>query len=152
MTVGYAASAGYGAMVATQVSRQMQSGSTSTTGTSTKTTSRYQTGKTQETVVHSLTDSGTGGLGDFGSVNYAGKTLTVRLVELDAKTEGYKADHESAAAFETTSMGAAAAPAAPAARKKAANTATTRSASSFWPPAPCASPTPPTLSRTSPTP
>ena len=105
MTVGYAASAGYGAMVATQVSRQMQSGSTSTTGTSTKTTSRYQTGKTQETVVHSLTDNGTGGLGDFGSVNYAGKTLTVRLVELDAKTEGYKADHESAAAFETTSMG-----------------------------------------------
>ena len=88
-------------------SYQARTSTTSTKSGSTKTTSRYQTSKTQETVVHSLTDNGAGGLGDFGSVNYAGKTLTVRFVELDSTTQGYKSDYESSSAFETTSMSGA---------------------------------------------
>ena len=76
------------------------SGNKKTTGGSTKTTSNYQTARLQETVVHELTDDGAGSFGNFGTINYAGKSLNVRLVELDAKTDGYKSDHESAEAFE----------------------------------------------------
>ena len=99
-------SVGYAAVLMRAVTTevQVQTGSSGSTVGSTKTTSRYQTSKTQETVVHNLTDDGAGGLGEFGTVNYAGKTLTVRLVDLSSSTEGYKSDYEDASAFETTSM------------------------------------------------
>lgn len=71
-----------------------------TTNGSTKSTSRYQTAKLQETILHELTDNGSGSFGDFGTINYAGKTLNVRFVELDAKTDGYKSDYEDAKTFE----------------------------------------------------
>ena len=61
-----------------------------------------RTSKTQDTVVHTLTDDGAGGFGAFGTINYAGKTLTARLVSLDSKTEGYQSDHEDASEFEKT--------------------------------------------------
>lgn len=76
------------------------SGSKKTTNGSSKTTSRYQTSRHQETIVHELTDNGAGSFGNFGTVNYAGKTLNVRLVELDAKTDGYKSDYEDSSSFE----------------------------------------------------
>ena len=57
--------------------------------------SSYSTSKTQETVVHELTDNGAGSLGNHGSVNYAGKTVTVRFVDLSSTSEGYKSDHET---------------------------------------------------------
>lgn len=71
-----------------------------TTSGSSKSTSRYQTAKLQETILHELTDNGAGSFGNFGTVNYAAKTLSVRLVELDSKTDGYKSDYEDATAFE----------------------------------------------------
>ena len=71
-----------------------------TTSGSSKSTTRYQTAKLQETLLHELTDNGVGGFGNFGTANYAGKTLSVRLVELDSKTDGYKSDYEDSSAFE----------------------------------------------------
>ena len=71
-----------------------------TTNGSTKSTSRYQTERHQETILHELTDNGLGSFGNFGTVNYAGKTVNVRFVELDAKTDGYKSDYEDAQTFE----------------------------------------------------
>ena len=69
---------------------------------STHSTSSYATSKTQDTVRHKITDDGVGGFGPFGTINYAGKTLTARLVSLNSKTEGYKSDHMDAAEFEST--------------------------------------------------
>lgn len=81
---------------------QAQVGTTHNDNGASKTEQHYQTSKTQELVKHTLTDNGLGGLGQFGSADYAGKTLTVRLVSLDAKTEGYKVDHEESTAFDST--------------------------------------------------
>ena len=76
-----------------------------TTNGSTKTTSRYQTSRHQETILHELTDNGAGSFGNFGTVNYAGKLVNVRFVELDAKTDGYKSDYEDASSFEFVGAG-----------------------------------------------
>ena len=86
MTTGHAAS-------------PLPGGTKKTTNGSTKTTTTYQTSRHQETVLHELADNGAGSFGNFGTANYAGKTLSVRFVELDAKTDGYKSDHENAEAF-----------------------------------------------------
>ena len=66
----------------------------------TKTETRYRTTKVQETVVHTLSDNGAGTLGPWGTVNYAGKTINVKLLSLDSTTEGYKSDHEDSAVFD----------------------------------------------------
>lgn len=76
--------------------------SASTSSSHSKTS--YQTSKTQDTVRHQLTDDGQGSFGPDGTVNYAGKTLNVRLLRLDSRTEGYNSDYEDAKTFETTSM------------------------------------------------
>lgn len=76
--------------------------SASTSSSHSKTS--YQTSKTQDTVRHQLTDDGHGSFGPDGTVNYAGKTLNVRLLRLDSRTEGYNSDYEDARTFETTSM------------------------------------------------
>lgn len=65
------------------------------------TETKYQTEKTQETVIHVLTDDGSGTLGTFGTVNYAGKSINVRLVDQTSTTEGYKSDYENATVFES---------------------------------------------------
>lgn len=83
----------------------LSSGSKKTTSGSTKTTSRYQTKKHQETVLHELTDNGAGNFGNFGTANYAGQTLNIRFVELNATTDGYKSDHEDSSAFESSADG-----------------------------------------------
>ncbi len=75
----------------------------SNVGGGTLTESKYATSKTQETVVHELTDNGVGGFGAYGSVNYAGKSVTVRFVDLNSKSEGYKSDHEKDEAFVSSS-------------------------------------------------
>lgn len=84
---------------------RLVSGSKETSNGSSKTTTRYQTGRHQETMLHELTDNGLGSFGNYGTVNYAGKSINVRLVDLAAKTDGYKSDYEDAATFETTSIG-----------------------------------------------
>lgn len=66
----------------------------------TKTETRYRTTKTQETVVHTLSDNGAGGLGAWGTVSYAGKSLNVKFVSLDSTTDGYKSDHEDSTTFD----------------------------------------------------
>lgn len=83
----------------------LTSGIKKTTNGSTKTTSRYQTSRHQETILHELTDNGSGSFGNFGTVNYAGRTVNVRFVELDAKTDGYKSDYEDASSFEFVGAG-----------------------------------------------
>ena len=90
MATGYA----YLEPVRRRASRKVTSGSTHT-----KTT--YKTEKTQETVVHELTDNGLGGFGDFGTINYGTGALNVRLVELNLTTEGYKSDYEDSEQFES---------------------------------------------------
>ena len=87
-------------MIATGIVRT----ATSTTTSSAHSRTSYNTSKTQDTVRHALTDDGAGTFGPDGTINYAGKTLNVRFVSLDSKTEGYKSDHEDAKAFETSSM------------------------------------------------
>ena len=87
-------------MIATGIVRT----ATSTTTSSAHSRVSYNTSKTQDTVRHTLTDDGAGTFGPDGTINYAGKTLNVRFVSLDSKTEGYKSDHEDAKAFETSSM------------------------------------------------
>ena len=87
------------AMISTGIVRT----ATSTTTSSAHSRVSYNTSKTQDTVRHTLTDDGAGTFGPDGTINYAGKTLNVRFVSLDSKTEGYKSDHEDAKAFETSS-------------------------------------------------
>lgn len=66
-------------------------------------TASQRLSKTQDQVQHQLVDDGQGGLSGRGSVNYAGKTVTVKLVDLDATTSSYSSDHESSRAFESQS-------------------------------------------------
>lgn len=77
---------------------------TSSTSTSTHSTTSYNTSKLQDTVVHVLTDDAAGGFGNFGTANYAGKSINVRLVSKTATTTGYKSDHEDAKTFENTTV------------------------------------------------
>jgi len=52
-------------------------------------------------IAHTATDDGAGAfLSDLGTVNYAGKSLNLRVLRLDRTVGGYRADHEDAAAFE----------------------------------------------------
>lgn len=52
-------------------------------------------------ILHTATDDGAGAfLSDLGTVNYAGKSLNLRVIRLDRTVGGYQADHEDAAAFE----------------------------------------------------
>ncbi len=67
---------------------------------STKTETVYRTTKVQEVTVHEVTDNGTGGMGQHGTVNYAGKSLNLRLVVGGSTTDGYKSDHEDSATFD----------------------------------------------------
>jgi hypothetical protein len=55
-------------------------------------------------VIHELTDDGSGGLGAWGTVNYATKTVVPRLVSKTTSTVSYNSDHEKAQDFETTAV------------------------------------------------
>jgi len=53
-------------------------------------------------VVHTATDDGAGNFpGTLGTVNYAAKAISLKVVQFDRSTSSYKADHENASAFET---------------------------------------------------
>lgn len=60
--------------------------------------------KTQELQTHTLTDDAAGSFGARGTINYAGKSLTVKLIDLDSTTEGYQSTYEGSIAFETATM------------------------------------------------
>ncbi|MNY89352.1 hypothetical protein D3C78_56430 [compost metagenome] len=60
--------------------------------------------KTQELQTHTLTDDAAGSFGSRGTINYAGKSLTVKLIDLDSTTEGYQSTYEGSIAFETATM------------------------------------------------
>lgn len=54
-------------------------------------------------VVHTLTDDGVGGFIDgLGTVDYAGKAVSIKMVAHDRTTESYKSDHDNASEFEHT--------------------------------------------------
>lgn len=74
----------------------------STAGTSaTKTTNEYQSSVKEIVLLHTVTDDGAGNLhATYGTVNYAGKQVNVRLTEQDRTTTGYKSDYENASTFE----------------------------------------------------
>jgi hypothetical protein len=52
-------------------------------------------------VAHEITDDGAGGFGDvlLGSVNYAAKTISLRVVTEGASVTSYQSDHEEAETF-----------------------------------------------------
>lgn len=60
--------------------------------------------KTQELQYHTLTDDAAGSFGPRGTINYAGKSLTVKLIDLDATTDGYQTAYEKSTAFENATM------------------------------------------------
>lgn len=74
---------------------------TTTTKTNFHEKSTTRATKTQDITENVLTDDGDGGLGPLGTVNYVGKTLNVKLVDKDSKTESYKSDYENASVFKT---------------------------------------------------
>ncbi len=52
-------------------------------------------------VAHTATDDGAGNfLSDMGTVGYASKAVSLRVIRLDRNVGAYQADHENAAAFE----------------------------------------------------
>lgn len=54
-------------------------------------------------VVHTATDDGAGQfLASYGTVNYAGKQLQIKVVSKDRTTSSYKSDYDNAAEFEST--------------------------------------------------
>lgn len=59
--------------------------------------------QTQDRVAHTLLDDGAGGMYGRGTVNYGSKTITAKLVDLEASTSAYQSDFESSAAFERQS-------------------------------------------------
>lgn len=77
----------------------------------TKTTSNSST-LTQESgstadgrivVVNTVTDDGAGGfVGSLGTVNYSGKSVSLKVVKHDRTTENYKSDHDTATEFNST--------------------------------------------------
>ena len=87
-------------MIATGVNKTVTGAGTSSTHSRVS----YSTSKTQDTVRHELTDDGAGSFGPDGTIDYAGRSLLVRFVLKDSKTEGYKSDHENAEDFEESTM------------------------------------------------
>lgn len=67
-------------------------------------TSTVASSKTQELQTHMLTDDAAGSFGVRGIINYVGKSLTVKLIDLDSTTEGYQSTYEGSIAFETATM------------------------------------------------
>lgn len=78
--------------------------SASASSTSSHATQSYRTSKTQDMVVHILTDDAAGGFGTFGTANYTTGALSLRLVSRNATTEGYSSDYENAEAFENNTV------------------------------------------------
>ena len=60
--------------------------------------------------LNTVTDDGVGGFGlpELGAVNYAGKSINLRLVSQGAVSQGYRSDQETASAFYTSSASVAA--------------------------------------------
>lgn len=78
------------------------------TGSSVYTTESAQDSATRIITLHSLTDDGAGGfVGGLGSVNYAGKSASVKLVSFDKSTTSYNSDFEDASEFASTTSGSA---------------------------------------------
>ena len=98
-TVGVMDAGGGAAPTVRTVGSSSGSGQQSVYSRSTVTTS-----KTQEIQTHILTDDAAGGLGERGTINYAGKSLTVKLVDLDARTEGYQTSYENSQSFEAATL------------------------------------------------
>lgn len=53
----------------------------------------------REVLSHAVSDDGAGGLGDRGTVNYAGQAISLRAVVLGASTDSYRSDTENRAYF-----------------------------------------------------
>lgn len=77
---------------------------TSTTTGAKHSTSLVETTQTQDLIIHELTDDGAGGLGDWGTVSYATKTVVPRLVSKTSTSTAYNSDYENAETFETTAI------------------------------------------------
>jgi hypothetical protein len=77
-----------------------------TTLTTSTYTEKTESSSTSRLVVaHAITDDGAGGFGDptLGSVNYAGKSASLRVVSEGASVTSYQQDYEDAAKFYTSS-------------------------------------------------
>lgn len=71
--------------------------------TSSTLTRQDDTGSTlRRLTLNTVTDDGAGGfVGGMGTVAYASKTVSLRMVDFDTTTTSYKADHENASSFES---------------------------------------------------
>lgn len=74
-------------------------------------TKNQQSGKTDDNklvVITSVTDDGAGHFIDsMGTVNYVGKSASVKVLEFDRSTEAYKSDYDDAKTFESDMGGGA---------------------------------------------
>jgi hypothetical protein len=76
--------------------------SASSVGSSAYTRKTESASTNREVLSHAVSDDGAGNLGDHGTVNYAGQSASLRVVALGATTQGYRSDHEKAAAFSSS--------------------------------------------------
>ena len=82
-------------------------GSVETTTSAKHSVKTTTTSDSQELVLHQLTDdTSTGGLGAWGTVDYVGKIVNVKLVDKTKTTNSYNSDYENAEAFESSLVGA----------------------------------------------
>lgn len=73
---------------------------------STLTRQSDQGGSLRRLDLNTITDDGVGGfIGGMGTVAYASKTVSLRMVSFDTSTTSYKADHESATEFDNAAGG-----------------------------------------------
>lgn len=79
-----------------------------TTKSNSSYTKRTESSSTSRLVVaHAITDDGAGGWGGeatLGNINYAGRSISLRMVTQGATVNSYRSDHESASAFRDSSL------------------------------------------------
>lgn len=71
------------------------------TSKSVMTTQSQQVSNTRVVDLHTISDDGNGGfVGGMGTVAYAAKTVSLKMVDLSTSTTSYKADHEYSSVFD----------------------------------------------------
>lgn len=103
---GPGVSAGYPGSTGVEYVQTVVTTTRSATSKSTFTRQSDQAGALRLLDLNTVTDDGAGGfIGSMGTVAYASKTVSLRMVAFDTSTTSYKADHESASEFDNAAGG-----------------------------------------------